>query len=179
MGGSLEKARQQAAEIGKVSKLRGHLALASIANHEKEPAVAEREYRAAGADAPDSSVAIVALANFLQSGGRSDEAFAAIDRALARRPADPALLFGVGRLAAASGRQLDRGEHALRQLLAAAPSDSTATSLPAPAVIHFRLGEVLVRKNQKGQAKVEFETALELNPRMEAARKALLALSLM
>lgn len=179
MGGSLEKARQQAAEIGKVSRLRGHLALAGIANHEKEPAVAEREYRAAVTDAPDSSVASIALANYLQSNGRSDEAFATIDRALARHPGDAALLFGVGRIAAASGRQLDRGEHALRQLLAIGPADTAGTGLPAPAILHFRLGELLVKKGDKVRAKKEFEAALELNPRLDAARRALLALSLM
>jgi tetratricopeptide (TPR) repeat protein len=179
MGGSLEKARQQAAEIGKVNTLRGHLASANIANREKEHTAAEREYRAAVTDAPDSSVASVALANYLQSSGRSDEAFATIDRALARHPADPALLFGVGRLAAASGRQLDRGEQALRRLLASGPADTAGAGLPAPAVLHFRLGELLVKKGQKNQARKEFETALDLNPRMDAARKALVAISLM
>ena len=179
IGGSLEKARQQAADVGKASRLRGRLAQAAIANHEKDFATAEREFRAAVSTEPDSSVANVGLANFLQASGRGDEAFVVLDRALARRPGDPGLLFGVGRLSAASGRQLDRGEHALRQVLALSTADSAGYGLPAPSVIHFRLGELLVKRGLKSQAKKEFETALDLNPRMDAARKALQALSLL
>ncbi|MEK7240720.1 MAG: hypothetical protein AAB224_09035 [Gemmatimonadota bacterium] len=48
------------------------------------------------------------------------EAFAVVDAYQQRRPADPVALYQVGRLAAVSGQQLDRGEVALKKYLAVA-----------------------------------------------------------
>jgi tetratricopeptide (TPR) repeat protein len=174
-GGSVAKAREQAEEIAKINGLRGHFSRATIANHEKDPSAAEREYRAALAEFPDSVPAYTSLMNNLQQNGKSDEAFAVAEKLLARRPGDIAAQFAFVRLVAASGKRLDRGELMARQLIALPPWSPDA-SLPTPAMLHFRLGEILGKKNERDAARKEFEIALQLNPKFEAARRALKSL---
>lgn len=70
--------------------------------------------------------------NFLVNAKRGDEAFALLDKSLARQPGDASLLYMVGRVAAITGKQLDRGEEALGTVLAA-PGVGTDPKLPAPA----------------------------------------------
>jgi tetratricopeptide (TPR) repeat protein len=175
LGGSVAKAREQAEEIAKINGLRGHFSRATIANHEKDPSAAEREYRAALAEFPDSVPAYTSLMNNLQQNGKSDEAFAVAEKLLARRPGDIAAQFAFVRLVAASGKRLDRGELMARQLIALPPWSPDA-SLPTPAMLHFRLGEILGKKNERDAARKEFEIALQLNPKFEAARRALKSL---
>jgi tetratricopeptide (TPR) repeat protein len=174
-GGSVAKAREQAEEIAKINGLRGHFARATIANHEREPAAAEHEYRAALAEFPDSVPAYTSLMYNLQQNGKSDEAFVVAEKLLARRPGEIAAQFAFVRLVAASGKRLDRGEPMARQLIALPPWSPDA-SLPTPAMLHFRLGEILAKKNERDAARKEFEIALQLNPKFEAARRALKSL---
>src|SRR3712207_458324 len=54
-GGSMRRAREHAAAIGRVSAMRGYIATGTILEREKDVAGAEREYRAASAAAPDSA----------------------------------------------------------------------------------------------------------------------------
>ena len=152
MGGSVAKAREQAEAIAKVSPLRGHFARATIASREKDQATVEREDRAAVAEFPDSLVAVNTLVNLFLRTDRADEAFATLDQFLARRPGDPGALMSLGRVAALTGRQLDRGEEALRRALAAVEAGA-APNGPAPATIHYRLGDVFAKKGSKDQAR--------------------------
>jgi len=175
MGGSVAKAKIEATEIGKINRLRGHFAQVKIAQHEKDSVTVEREYRAAFNDEPDSAVAYATLAFYFVSTKRNAEAFATIDKVLARRPDEPMGLFYLGRVATATGQQLDRGEAALRKYLTIPPNpDDKSRALPPAA--HFRLGELLGKKGNNAEARKEYETALQLNPKLEAARNALKAL---
>lgn len=174
MGGSVAKAREQAAAIAKVSVLRGHFAEATIANHEKDPAGAERAFRAAATAFPDSLNAVTALANFLAVQGKGDDAFGVLDKYIAKHPADRVAQFYVGRTAAMTGKQLDRGEQALRGLLAAPASDSGPRV--ALETVHYRLGDIAAQRGDKAKARAEYEAALKINPKLEQARRALAAL---
>lgn len=170
-GGSLEKARAEAEAIARLSPMRGHFARAAIADHEKDAAGAEREYKAAATSFPDSVGAVGAYASVLVNLRRPEEAFAVLDAFLARHPGDLQATWAVGRTAAISGTELDRGERALRTVLAAA--EAGTPNLPPPANAHFRLGDIAARRGAKDAARREYERALELDPRLEAARKAL------
>jgi tetratricopeptide (TPR) repeat protein len=171
MGGSMDKARAEAEAMAKIAPMRGHFARASIADHEKDQTGAERAYRAAVAEFPDSIGAVSALANSLANWKRGDEAFAPLDAYLARHPGDLLATWTVGRVAAVTGKELDRGERALRTVLAAA--EAGTPNLPAPANAHFRLGDIAAKRGNKDVARKEYEKALELNPKLEAAKKAL------
>ena len=172
MGGSMAKARAEAAGIAKLNRLRGHFANADIARHEKDSTAMEREYRAAAAEDPDSVAAYATLALFLVNTKRPADAFATLDKVLAQRPNEPMALYYIGRVATVSGEQIDRGEASFRKYLAL-PPDPNDKNRVAPANAHFRLGELLAKKGSTADAKREFEAALQLNPRLEAAKTAL------
>jgi tetratricopeptide (TPR) repeat protein len=174
MGGSLPKARAQAAEIAKISPLQGHLAAGSIAQREKDLTAAEREYKAAVAENPDSTVAHLALSAFYQNTQRWAEAFAVLDKLLAARPEEIRTYYQVGRAAALSGQQLDRGEQALKTWLAHTPADAT---LAMRSAAHYRLGMIYEREDKRDLARGEYEQATRINPRNEDARKALARLA--
>jgi tetratricopeptide (TPR) repeat protein len=171
LGGSVDKAREQAESLAAINPLRGHFARASIADRERNPDGMEPEYRAAVSENPDSAVAHLQLVQWLLNHKRRDDAFAVVDAWQANRPKDLRATFAVGALAAATGSQLDRGERALRQVIERAdPSDPTT---PNMANVHLRLGDLLVKKGARDEARVEYERALELNPKLQAARAAL------
>ena len=172
IGGSVAKAREQADVIARANPLRGHLARAALAAFAKDQITVEREHRLAVLEYPDSSVGVFTYANWLATKARSDEAVVQLEHFLTRHPGEPSALVWLGRIAVTSGKQLDRGELALRQALKA-PSVGLDPNAPAPAMIHFRLGELLIRKGDKGQARKEFEAAIKLNPNLEAAKRVL------
>ena len=172
IGGSVAKAREQADAIARANPLRGHLARAALAAFAKDQVTVEREHRLAVLEYPDSSVGVFTYANWLATNARADEAVVQLEHFLTRHPGEPSALVWLGRIAATSGKQLDRGEQALRQALKA-PSVGLDPNAPAPAMIHFRLGELLTRKGVKGQARKEFEAAIKLNPNLDAAKKVL------
>lgn len=171
LGGSDAKARGEADAIATLNAMRGHLARATIAQHDKDAAAQEREIRAAFSEFPDSVNAMASLAGFLLSTNKLDDAGATVERFVGKHPADLTGMFWTGRVAAASGKQLEQGERALRAVLAS-PALGTEGA-PNAAQTHFRLGELLARKGAKAEAKTEFEAALRINPRLAGAKRAL------
>lgn len=175
MGGSMAKAREEAEAIARVNPMRGHFARAANFNKEKDTVAYERELRAAVTEFPDSLTATATLVNWLVGKKREPEAFAAIDKYVARRPGDILGAWWIGRTAAITGKELDRGEQALKKVLASYETDTTAKLL-APASVHFRMGDIHAKKGDKARARAEYEEALKLNPKLDAARRALNAL---
>jgi tetratricopeptide (TPR) repeat protein len=99
------------------------------------------------------------------------QAFAALDRALAIDPNFPFALYQVGRTAALSGQQLDRGEECLRTYLAMPFREDLEN--PSVAAAHFRLGNILEKKGDATRARSEYEAALAIDPKQKMAREAL------
>jgi tetratricopeptide (TPR) repeat protein len=170
MGGSKEKAREQAAEIAKISPLQGRFATAAIAQREKDVPAAEREYVAAVTENPDSAIAYLALSVYYQNTQRWDEAFAVLDRLLAVKPNEVRAHYQIGRAAALSGKHLDRGEQSLKLWIAKPPDDAVVTTRSGA---HYRLGMVYDKQGNRDLARAEYEQALRINARNEDARKAL------
>jgi Tfp pilus assembly protein PilF len=175
MGGSTAKAREQQREIAKRSAFRGQLAAATVAWADKDTAATERALRAAIATEPDSARTVISLAQRQAGWERIPAAFATLDDFLARHPRDIAVRFQVGRLAANSGQQLERGETILRELLAE-PEWESANLRPSRAAVHYRLGMVLEKSGRKPDAKAAYERAVALDPQLKPAKDALAAL---
>lgn len=186
MGGSEAKAREQAIAIARLNPLRGHFAAATIANVTKDASGADKAYRAAASEFPDSLNAVTTYANYLLNNNRAEEAFPVLDRYLAKHADDRVALFWFGRTAAVTGKQLDRGEQALKSVLASQGSASQGSashgsaSANGPRVateaVHLRLGEIAAKRGDKAKARAAYEEALRINPKFEPARKALAAL---
>lgn len=100
-----------------------------------------------------------------------DKAFTALERALALDANYPLALYQIGRTAALSGQQLDRGEKCLRTYIAMPVREELEN--PSLAAAHFRLGTVLERKGDPAGARAEYDTVLKIDPKQKLARQAL------
>jgi tetratricopeptide (TPR) repeat protein len=100
-----------------------------------------------------------------------EKAFGALERALAIDANHPLALYQIGRAAALSGQQLDRGEKCLRTYIAMPVREDLEN--PSIAAAHFRLGNILEKKGDYASARTEYETALKIDPKQKLAREAL------
>ena len=99
------------------------------------------------------------------------QAFAALDKALALDANFPFALYQVGRTAALSGLELERGEKCLRTYITMPVREELEN--PSLSAAHSRLGNILEKKGDKGGARSEYETALAIDPKQKLAREAL------
>ena len=168
LGGSRQKARETAVEIKKRNPYRGGFDVATVCIGDKDFAGAEREMLAVKSKFPDSSAAYTQLGAFYANQKQFDKSFAILDERLKMKPDDMAATFGIGRTGGLSGQNLDRAEKALKSYLASPP----AVNAISPANVHFRLGSVYEKQGKKELARAEYKTALQLNPKLEDAKKA-------
>ena len=169
-GGGMEKAYKEAKAMAKLNPFRSAMALGNLNQHEKKWADAEANFREAKRLQPDNPDAQYALAQLFSLTGRTEEAFAMFEDMLQTNPNNYAALYQIGRIAAASGKRLDRGEAALRRYLA---TPVHAAGLPSHANAWYRLGNVLERKGDTEGARDAYRKAVELDPRLEDAENAL------
>src|SRR5262245_12944297 len=114
MGGGVDKARQEARVVRDMNAYRGALLGIRIEEHARNTAAVEAEYRTLVKAYPDSAAPYLGLGLVFLNSQRTAEAFRMADDRLATMPNDPAALYQLGRAAALSGQQLERGESALR-----------------------------------------------------------------
>ena len=169
LGGSKEKAREMALEIRKRNPYRGSIAETNLCAAENDTLCVEHGLQEMMATYPDSAGVYTGLAVFYANQRQYDKAFAVLDQRLRTNPNEPRTLYQVGRTAALSGQNLDRGEQALKLLIAG----PTPESGPSPAGLHYRLGMIYEKKGAKDLAREEYRTVLQLNPRHQDAQKAL------
>lgn len=171
MGGGEEKARAEIAEITKRNRYRGQMLTASSAARTRDYAAAERLLKALVSEFPDSVQPVGTYAVLLADRERAAEAFAVLDGYQRRRAADPMGWYYIGRVAASTGQQLERGENALRRFLSAPPPPGPY--VPSVATVHVRLGNIAERRGDKMGARAEYQRALALEPHSVLARRAL------
>jgi Tfp pilus assembly protein PilF len=173
MGGSLDKAKEQATAIGRLNALQGHYAMTMIAVHEQDFPRAERELQTAIAEAPDSLAAQYSLGSLYQNERKWSNAFDLYDRMITERPSEVMPHFWYGRAAAVSGENTDRGERELKYWLANSPKNAPVVTQSGA---HMRLGMIYERQGKKDIARSEYQTALSINPKNTEAKKMLDAL---
>lgn len=169
MGGSVEKAREQADAIVKLDPFQGHLALARVYEHEKQDELFERELLAASAVKPDEIVPRFQVGFLYQRLERWNDAFRTFEALVKIDRARRNALYQVGRTGALSGQNLPRAAECLETYLA----DTPATGEPPVAAAHFRLAQVYEKLGRVPQARAELETTLRLDPKHPEAKKAL------
>lgn len=179
MGGGIDKARAQVAEIAKRNPVRGHLAEATVQRaHDKDDAAAMRAIDAAVAAVPtlpvDDIDSRVMVGNSLVALERYDDAHAYYRGWMSAQPDHAAPHYQLGRLAAISGRFLDEGKDGLRRYL-----DGGLTrgeNDPKDTAAWWRLGQIQAKQADTAAARASFQMALRLDPDNEAVKKALQAL---
>jgi tetratricopeptide (TPR) repeat protein len=173
MGGSMDAAKEQAAEIIKLNTVQGYLALGQIAQRQKDVAAEEAAYKGLIAALPDTAQGYLSLGNFYRRLNKWPEAFAAYEQLLKAQP-DNVLARGVwGFTAAQSGTNLEKGERELKFFLANLPKDMPTVTI---AAAHFRLGQIYEKTARNDNARAEYAETLRINPQHPEAKKALDAL---
>jgi tetratricopeptide (TPR) repeat protein len=120
----------------------------------------------------DAANGRVAFATVYLADGRYSEAFAEFAQVLRNSPDDFLALYQIGRCAAISGQQLDRGIVALRRCLVL-PEPEPATGMPSYTNVHYRLGNLLEKKGRTEEAKREYARAVATNADFRPAKVAL------
>ena len=170
MGGSDDKAFEQARAIKSLDPVVGHRAYASIYTQQKKPDLAKQEYLAAIREQPDSPKAHSFFGQYLVNVEKDyTAAFAEFETALKLDPGYMAAFYHIGRTAAQAGTDLARGEDALRKYLAYTPKPNE----PAPANAHYFLGLLYEKEGKKAEAQRSYQAALKLNPTLKEASEAL------
>lgn len=173
MGGSMDKAKEQAREIAKLNAWRGHWEMGQLLERDKDVAGAEKEYLAAVAAAPDSTPPYNTLGGFYRRQKRWNESVSTYENLLKHRPDAVAAHLSIAYTLNAAGQAPDRVEHETRTWLAAAPADAPKGNF---SVAHYLLGQVAEKAAKKDAAKSEYQQALSFNPNNNDAKKALDAL---
>jgi tetratricopeptide (TPR) repeat protein len=170
MGGSFEKAFEQAREIKALDPIVGHRAYAFIYTQQKKPDLAKKEYADAIREQPDSAKAHSFLGQYLANTERDyAAAFAEFETAVKLDPNYMPAYYQIGRAAGLANANLARGEEALKKYLAYAPKENE----PPLANAHYNLGAVYEKEGRKAEAARAYQAALKLNPSLKQASEAL------
>ena len=172
VGGSVDKARAQAAELARRDPPRGHYARARMAQHDKQPDVAAKAFVAAWEARPENVGFRAAAGLALQETQEWDRAFDLYLAWTAEDPKAAAAYYQLGRTAVLSGQRADVGIPAMKKYIA----------LPAqpgqPPMHHawYRLGQLQAKAGDKASARGSFEKALKGEPGNADFKAALAAL---
>lgn len=170
MGGSMDKAKDQAREIEKVNAWRGHWEMGQLLEHDMDIAGAEKEFEAALAAAPDSTGPYNVIAAFYRRQKRPNDAIAMYENLLKRRPDAIATHLNIALTMVTAGQDLDRAERETRLWLSAAPVDAPKNNF---SVAHYLLAQIAEKQFKKDVAKAEYQQALTFNPNNRDAKRAL------
>jgi Tfp pilus assembly protein PilF len=170
MGGSFDKALEQAKEIKGIDPIVGHRAYAFIYSQQTKPDLAKQEYLDAIREQPKSAKAHSYFGQYLVSVDKNYTlAFAEFETALKLDPSYMPAFYHLGRTASLANTNLARGEEALKKYLAYTPKENE----PTLARAHYFLGAIYEHQGKKAEAKQSYEAALKLNPSLKEASEAL------
>ena len=170
MGGSYDKAFEQAKEIKAVDPVVGHRAYAFIYSQQSKPDLAKQEYADAIREQPKSGKAHSFFGQYLASVEKNyPAAMAELETALKIDPKYMPAFYHLGRITSLADSNLARGEEALKQYLAYTPKENE----PSLASAHTFLGAVYEKEGKKAEAKQAYEAALKLNPTLKSANEGL------
>lgn len=110
----------------------------------------------------------VARATVALSKRKFEAAFAEFEAVLRERPDEFMALYHIGRCAALSGTELQRGMAALQRCLALAPP--RGDDMPTHACVHYRLGNILEKLGEAEGAAREYGLARQKHPDFRPAK---------
>jgi tetratricopeptide (TPR) repeat protein len=168
IGGGKDKAYREADLLMPLNPAMGHWVLARIAEKEKDPGKAEREYRAEIAASNSAVRGWVDLANFFMYAHRYDEMKEALIHAETAPVDRPESLMHAGNLSLRAQQEYPLGIRLVRRYLA----NRLCEEGPAFKA-HTILGELLEKQGDRQAAAQEFHAALSLFQNYPRAREGL------
>ncbi|MEJ1971402.1 MAG: tetratricopeptide repeat protein [Lacunisphaera sp.] len=125
--------------------------------------------QAAAIKEADATRGLVAYAMLNIGEKKYGEASAKLEEVLRTEPDNYTALYQVGRIAALSGEQIDRGIAALQRCLTLPPT----TGAPGHDAANWRLGNLWEKKGDKAVARAAYQAALAVTPSFPQAIDAL------
>jgi tetratricopeptide (TPR) repeat protein len=170
MGGSYEKALEQAKEIKAIDPIFGHRAYAFVYSQQKRLDLAQKEYVDAIREEPSSPKAHGYFGQYLANVEKDYTAASAeFETALKVDSHYMPAFYHLGRTASLANTNLARGEEALKKYVAYTPKANE----PTLASAHYYLGDIYEKEGRKAEAKQAYQAALKLNPTLTKASDAL------
>jgi tetratricopeptide (TPR) repeat protein len=169
MGGSTEKALEQAAEIQRRDSIEGHRAHARIYAHEKKTDLARKEFVDAVRENPNSARAHYLLGIYLMNEKNWTGSLHEYDMALKLDAAYMPTYLRVGQHAARSESNYVRGEESIRKYLAYKPTEHE----PGLAVAWYWLGQLQEKQGKIAEARQSYLNAQKLAPKDKDITEAL------
>jgi len=169
VGGGKDKARAQAESVATFDSPTSHWIQARLAEKEKKPAVAEREYKAAIQASNGYPSYWLALAGFYQRQDRLNDMEDAVNRATSAEIRKSDVWVEAAEVLYNGGRNFPAAVQYLRRYLG---SNSTVADAPAFRA-HYLLGSIFERLGDRQAALQEYRTALSLAREFDSARDAI------
>ena len=160
MGGSPEKAREQANEVRKRDPIQGHRAMARVYSRDKKPDLARKEFVDAVRENPTSVKAHYYLGTFLLGEKNFTGGLQEIEAALKLDPNYMPAYFRIGTYAALAEKDYARGEQALKKYLAYKPAENE----PQLSSAWYFLGQIYEKQGKKAEARSSYHQAQKLAP---------------
>lgn len=171
-GGSKKKAREQAEEIMKYDPVQGRAIMAGVYIKEQKYDLAIENLEYCTEALPEDTELRYRLGMVYQEQKNYDRAFEVFEQMLEIDPQSPAALYQIGRTAAFSGENVDRGIDCLNRYLTV----EVPPGYPGPDGAHWRLGTLYEHRGDPATARQHYQTAVEMNPDDEKYQKSLKAL---
>ncbi len=169
VGGGRDKAETQAQALATLDPAKAHYLYGRIAEKKKDPAAAEKEYRAAIQSSHGSALTWFNLALFFRHQQRWDDMEEAIQHAVSSQVDRPEILMESGEVLLRSGRNFPAAVQYLRRYLALTSKAEEAPAFKA----HYLLGTALEKQGDKQAAAQEYRAALSLAKDFSSAQEAL------
>lgn len=173
IGGDEKKAGAQVAAIERIDPAFAHRARARLHHRAGRGELVTREYRTAVRRFPNDPRTRLWLSIHLSEPATMDAAIREVDEALRVDPSYMPAYYHRGRLAVLSGRNLPKGEAALRKYLTWLPGDDD----PSITMAHYQLGLLYEKLGRKDQALAELKEAERRAPRWHGTRHAIARVS--
>ena len=165
-GGSVDAARTQAAELARRDPPRGHYARGRIATVEKKPAEAAAAFAAALAARPEHAGYRMNAGLAYQEAQQWEQAISLYEHWVAQDATASGAWYQLGRIAALTGKQPERGIVALKTYLGL----PRAPGQPEAKHAWYRLGQVQARTGDTAAARASWQQALKLDPKFADAK---------
>ncbi len=166
MGGSWEKALEAAEAIYKIDPVEGHLARATVYDRKEDHDSAEKEYIEL---VKMGDQHIYRLGMFYQGRENFQKAHDHFERSFENIPENWAALYQIGRNAALSGLNTERGIVCMKQYM----EEDRGDNFPSHAAAKSRLAMIYEKQGKIEKAKTLYEEALKEDPKMNLATEGL------
>ncbi|MGZ5477105.1 MAG: tetratricopeptide repeat protein [Thermoanaerobaculia bacterium] len=169
MGGSEDKAFEQAQEIRKRDAIEGHRAVARVYARQKKQDLVRKEYTDAVREQPGSPKAHMYFGAFLISEKNYKQALEEFETSLRLDSNYTPAYFRIGQVAALAESNYPHGEEMLKKYLACTPKEDE----PPLHRAWYWLGQIYEKTGRKAEAKQSYATSLRLAPGAKDVTEAL------